>query len=169
MRYRKSLGRRPDGFTFPKRISARAVPPSIPLNQLHTRVCTLEIQGISTGEPENITIIMSGTTSKSSSISLSCAYRASYSDGHVLPDPENGSDRLRKSLCRSHLCCLFHCFRTIFVLFLQNFRRDTAICSSETTAFSRLSASWFPYSYGQNCRHSNLVRNPPSHFRQEAF
>ena len=37
---------------------------------------TLEIHGISTGEPENITIIMSGTTSKSSSISLSCAYRS---------------------------------------------------------------------------------------------
>ncbi|MNG34658.1 hypothetical protein D3C84_1212000 [compost metagenome] len=56
-------GNFPDGFTFPNITSAKAFPPSEPLNQLQTKACDfLLTASISKGAPAIITTIVLGLT-----------------------------------------------------------------------------------------------------------
>src|SRR4051794_22484041 len=67
------MGRRPDGFTSPHRISAMAVPPSWPEYQFSSSAPTLSIQReTSTLPPEVIVTIVLRLAAEMASISSSC-------------------------------------------------------------------------------------------------
>ena len=67
-------GNLPDGLTVPNKTSAKAFPPSEPLNQLQTNVGDfLLISTMSNGAPAIITTMVLGLTSLTLLINSSCA------------------------------------------------------------------------------------------------